>query len=233
VGSAPAIIHPANRLPVPQVGSKIVFPLLIESVCNRNLLAVASLKSDEQIKKMRYRYILLAALPMFLLIALRHPSIGADTGTYLYHFERTIDKPWEQIVNNTRMEMGYLIFVKLITLVTDSSLVFQIIYTTIYFFAVTSFINELEEGHFFSLFLFGTLSLYKFMFTGVRQCLAISLCLLSFRFIKSRKFLSFSLVMFVAFNFHKSSILFVVVYLIYGMKLSALNIIIYITVIYI
>lgn len=208
----------------------VVFPLLIESVYNRNLLVAASIKSDVQIKKMKHRYILFATLPMFLLIALRHPSIGADTGMYLNHFERTVDKPWEQIANNSRMEMGYLIFVKLITLITDSTLVFQIIYTTIYFLAVTSFIKGLDEEHFLTLFLFGTLSMYTFMFTGVRQCLAISLCLFSFRFIKNRNLLGFAFVMFLAFNFHKSSILFIVAYLIYGMKLTALNIISYIMV---
>ena len=205
----------------------VVFPLLIELVCNRNMLAVASIKDDEQLKKMRYRYILFAALPMFLLIALRHPSIGADTGMYINHFERMVNKPWKQITNNTRMELGYLVFVKLITLGTDSTLVFQIIYTTIYFLAVTSFISELEKEHFLAMFLFGALSTYTFMFTGVRQCLAISLCLLSFRFIKNRELLNFAFVIFVAVNFHKSVILFVVAYLIYGTKLSVLNIVIY------
>lgn len=171
---------------------------------------------------------MLAALPMFLLIALRNQNIGADTGMYINHFLRTIDTPWHSIFNNSRMEYGYVIFVKLVTCITSSPFVYQVICATIYLFGVTSFANQLDEDPFLVLFFFCTLGTYAFMFTGTRQCLAISICLFSFRFVKKRKLFAFILLMVLAFYFHKSSILFATAYLIYPRKLSFLNILSYI-----
>ena len=170
--------------------------------------------------------IFLSIIPMFVLIAFRDANIGADTGTYLRMFESIVDMSWSEIFK-TEEELGYSIFVKLVTLLTDNYLIFQIIYTTIYFFAVISFIKQLDGSQFFTLFLFGTMGMYTFMFTGIKQCLAISLCLFSFKFVKKRKIIPFAIIIFLAFHFHKSAVLFIAAYFIYSRKLSALNLVIY------
>lgn len=205
----------------------VIFPLFVEGWYKKKI-AINNLPLDgEKNKKVRWRYIFLAALPMFFLIAFRNQSIGADTGMYINHFNRMVNTPWSKILNKATMEEGYLIFVKLITVFTDNPLIYQVICATIYLFAITSFTNQQEENHFLVLFLFGTLGMYTFMFTGVRQCLAISICLFSYQFIKKRKIVPFAILMFVAFYFHKSSILFVTAYLIYPRKLSFWNALIY------
>ena len=199
-----------------------VIPLLVGNLYNKKLKKNKLLAS-----KKRRNYILMAALPMFFLIAFRNQSLGADTGVYLDHFERMVDTPWDRIFENTRMEEGYIVFVKILTLFTSNALVYQVICVTIYLLAVTSFVNQLDDDPFFVLFLFATMGMYTFMFTGVRQCLAISICLFSFRFIRKRKIVPFALLMALAFTFHKSSILFVAAYLIYRRRLNWLNISIY------
>ena len=205
----------------------VIIPLLMGSLYSKKLKANNIIVGEEN-KKVRWKYIFVSALPMFFLIAFRNQDLGADTGVYLSHFKEMINKPWDKIFDRSRMEHGYLIFVKLLTYVTHSPLIFQIIYSTIYLFAITSFVNELEEEHFFVLFLFGTLGTYIFMFTGVRQCLAMSICFFSFRFVKQRKIVPFALLMVLAFYFHKSSILFIAAYFIYSRKISWWNLLIYI-----
>ena len=200
-----------------------IIPLLVGILYKKNVKNNMLLPD-----KKRWKYILLAALPMFFLIAFRNQNLGADTGMYIKHFNKMLNTPWNKIFNDTRMEEGYVIFVKLITCFTNSPLIYQVICATIYLFAVTSFANQREEDPFFVLFLFCTLGSYMFMFTGTRQCLAISICLFSFRFIKKRKILPFALLMTLAFYFHKSSILFIAAYLIYSRKLTWWNILIYI-----
>jgi len=205
----------------------VIFPLLVERWYKKKI-AINNLPLDsEKNKKIRWRYIFLAALPMFFLIAFRNQSIGADTGMYINHFNRMINTPWSKIFDKATMEEGYLVFVKLITIFTDNPLIYQIICATIYLLAITSFTNQQEENHFLILFLFGTLGMYTFMFTGVRQCLAISICLFSYQYIKNRKIVPFVILMFVAFYFHKSSILFASAYIIYPRKLSFWNTLIY------
>ena len=208
----------------------VIFPLFVEGLYKKKVRAGNLLQDDYLNKKVRWKYIFFAVLPMFFLIAFRNQSIGADTGMYINHFKQMINTPWKKIFDNTRMEEGYIVFVKLITVFTKKPLIFQIVYTSIYLFAITSFANQQEENHFFVLFLFGTLGMYTFMFTGVRQCLAISICLFSYKFIKNRKIIPFAILMLVAFYFHKSSILFVAAYLIYPRKLSLWNVLIYVAI---
>lgn len=201
----------------------VIFPLFVEGWYKKRVAESDLLMNESRNKKVRWVYLFLAALPMFFLIAFRNQNIGADTGMYINHFNRMSSTPWVKIFDKANMEEGYLIFVKLITMFTASPLIYQIICATIYLLAITSFTNQQEKNHFFILFLFGTLGMYTFMFTGVRQCLAISICLFSYQFIKDRKIVPFAILMFLAFYFHKSSILFVAAYLIYSRKLSFWN----------
>lgn len=192
---------------------------------------VKSFKIDEhRSRNTKLLKIIISALPMFLLIALRGPLIGADTWGYLREFSDMIDIPWANIFDNTREEHGFRIFVKLTTYITKSSSVYQIIYTFIYFIGIVSFANNLDFDATWFLFFFATLGGYTFMFTGVRQCMAMSICLFSYKYIKKRRLIPFLLCVALAFNFHKSSILFLFGYLIYGRKFDVINILLYVAI---
>ena len=171
--------------------------------------------------------LLLAALPMFLLIGFRNQYIGADTINYLNHFTQISQTPWGEIFEGTRMEYGYIVFVKLISLFTKSPLVYQVICAMIYWVAISVFANQLEDSSFLFFYFFATLGIYTFMYTGVRQCIAMCICLLSYVFIRKRKIIPFILLVILAYFFHKSSILFVATYFIYNRKITWYNMLIY------
>ena len=212
----------------------VTFPLFVGMLYKSKVKNTGLTREDPKCQKLLRQYILLAAIPMFFLVALRGYTIGNDTWTYVRVFRDMGKYSWQDVWDGNisggfaRLETGFLLFAKLVRVFTDNGLVFQIVYTTIYLCAVTDFVKQLEEEHFFFLFLFGTLGSYTFMFTGVRQCLAMSICLLSFRFIKKRKFIRFALLVFLAFSFHKSAVLFFITYFIYPRKLSFLNVFSYI-----
>lgn len=199
-----------------------LFPLLVESVYTEHLN-----RAPVRARKKRWVYVLIAILPLFVMIAFRNQSLGADTGVYLRHFQATAETAWGDLFENTRMEFGYLVFVKLLTCVTDSPLVYQIIYTLIYFSAIFVFCNQQERSPFFFLFLFCALGLFTFMFTGVRQCIAMSICLFSYPFIRKKKIIPFVFLVILAAFFHRSAILFVVAYFIYGRKINPFYVALY------
>lgn len=199
-----------------------IIPLLVGDWFCRNIE-----KTDKKYNKKKLRYLLLASLPMFFLIGFRNQNIGADTINYLDHFTLISKTPWGQIFEGSRMEHGYIVFVKLISLFTNNPLVYQIICAMIYWLAISIFANQLEEAPFFFLFLFCTLGTYTFMFTGVRQCLAMCICLLSYPFIKKQKLIPFLLCILLAFYFHKSSVLFISAYFIAPRKINVINIVIF------
>lgn len=171
--------------------------------------------------------IILSVLPMFILIAFRDESIGADTGSYLREFTEMIDKPWSMIFYQTREEHGFRIFVKLMTYVTKSPLVYQVICTIIYLIGFVSFLYHLDFDAAWPLFFFATTGVYTFMFTGNRQCIAMGICLFAYQFVKRRKLIRFLICIALAFCFHRSAVIFIMVYLIYKRKFSPFNILLY------
>ena len=173
----------------------------------------------------------MAALPMFALIAFRGADMGADTGGYLRFFSEMVNTPWSRIfiVNDKtyEFEAGFVLFEKIATLFTQNPKIYQVIYSAIYLVSVVTFANRIEKRNFSFLFFFATIGLYTFMFTGVRQCLAMSILLWSYPYIKKRKLLPFLLILALAFSFHKSAILFIAAYFIYNRRLIWQNSILY------
>ena len=171
------------------------------------------------------RYLFFAMLPMFLIIGFRAYYIGADTWVYLRNFENTLGISLSAAIENSRMEHGYIRFVKYVGYITKSPELFQIIYTTIYFIGYYSFAKLLDKrtGFLFVYFLI-TLGLFYFMLTGVRQNIAISICLFSVQFLLKKKYIIVTLLIALAFTFHKSSLLFLFAILLYDRKLTKLNI---------
>lgn len=171
--------------------------------------------------------IILSILPMFILIAFRDELIGADTYGYLREFREMIDKPWSMIFYQTREEPVFRIFVKLMTYVTKSPLVYQIFCTFLYAIGVVSFLYHLDFDAAWPLFFFATTGVYTFMFTGTRQCIAMSICLFAYQFIKRKKLIRFLICIALAFCFHRSAVIFIVAYFIFRRKLSVLNVLLY------
>ena len=193
-----------------------LWPLFVEAMYN---LYKHRSKSTLLSKKL---HILLALIPMFVLIALRSESIGADTYDYLKYFKLSINMTIPEMLDRFRLEEGYIVFINFIsTFITKSPLVFQVIYTSIYLVCIWDFCCQMEDNDsFLFAFFYATLGLYMFMFTGVRQCIAMCLCLISYRFVRKKQIIPFLLIIALAFTFHRTSFLFAIVYFISGRKLS-------------
>lgn len=195
-------------------GIVALWPLIIKYIYNRAVFKIG----QKNVSKIWF--IVLAVIPMLSLIAFRDSSLGADTGQYLINFVIIRDGSFKTILANSRMEDGYLYFVKIITYITDSPEVFQVIYASIYAISLVILMKEFEDNCFDFLFFYGTLGLYMFMFTGVRQCLAMSMCIIAYRFAVKRKIVWFALFVILACAFHRSAILFAVVYFVIRWKIK-------------
>lgn len=202
-----------------------VWPLIVQYIYKYKPLYIGS----KQVKT--NKYLLLALAPIFIILALRGETMGADAGTYVRHFENMIDTPLRIEIEVSRMEIGYLVFVKLITYITHNGLIYQMICILCMLFGMYTFLKELKiEDALLYVYFYCTLGIFFFMFTGTRQCLAMGICLFSYRFLVKKKYLRFLVCILLAFCFHKSAILFVAVLFIHNRKVSIVNIVIYSTV---
>ena len=195
-----------------------VWPLIVNGIYNKGKITFGA-------KDVGFNwYIVLALLPMFIMIGFKNVAIGADTGMYFKNFLYVSETPLLEVFDMSRMENGYLIFVKLITYVTKSPLVYQLICTSVYLIGILEFAKTLDKNYVFLFIYFVcTLGLFFFMFTGIRQCLAMSICLFGYKYCERRKIIPFILCVLLAFFFHKSAILFIAVYFMVRMKITWYN----------
>ena len=166
-------------------------------------------------------YIIMALLPMFILIAFRNSSLGADTGTYLKIFKEISETTIPEYLEKSRLEPGFVLSAKGLSYITQDLLAFQVTNNFIVFLGIFIFTKSIKKED-IPLFLYFicTLGIFFFMFTGLRQCIAMSMCLIAFVFCKKRKLLWFLVFVILGGQFHKSAYIFLIVYFIANKKIT-------------
>jgi hypothetical protein len=101
-----------------------------------------------------------------------------------------------------------------------------LIFTTSAFnvFCAYNFIKKNSEDKEISFMAFVCLGSLTFSMNGMRQALAMSICLLSYEFVKKRKLIPFLITVLIAVLFHKTAIVFLPVYFLYKIKFNATGI---------
>lgn len=181
-------------------------PILVMELNNQSRRRSGRVLSDKTA-------ILLAILPMALLYGLRYSYVGADTIGYVRSFAEMGSKSWAYCFSGeSRHEIGFLIYEKLLSYITGNYTVYFLITGAILFGVLGRFAYKYAGNPYVFLFLFVTLGTYSFYLTGLRQVLAITACLLAFDFVAEKKPIQFALMVVLASFFHKSAICFLVVY---------------------
>ena len=157
----------------------------------------------------------IAVLPIFLLFVLRYKYVGVDTIGYVKFFEKEIRQySFKDLLSKDlmRVEVGYRLYVKVISLFTNNYTVYFLINGIFIFGTLLRFSFKHTKNPFIFFFLFITLGTYQFIETGLRQALAMTICLWAVDFLKGRKPLKFFLLVLLAYYFHKSAAIFVIIY---------------------
>lgn len=153
-------------------------------------------------------FIFLMLLPLFLLTAFRGSEVGADTLAYNRMYETMRDDTFVLESSYDRLEVGYKVFLWCLTRISANPQ-FQYIVLSIFYIVIFTFFlyrNTDNPARFVVLFL--GLSIYTFYLTGIRQSIAMTICLLAYEKAKQRKLIMFVLIVMIAFSFHKSALFF-------------------------
>lgn len=194
-------------------GVAAIFPLIMWYLSDG--IAKAHHLSDRGREKLNKQFTILAILPIFLLFVLRDKYIGADTIGYVRFFQVDIRRFSFYMLfqeDVMRFEIGFRLYVKLISLITNNYTIYFLINGIIIFGTLLCFSFKYTKNPFLFFFLFITLGTYSFLETGLRQALAMMICLWSVDFIKDRKPIRFILTVILAYFFHKSAMIFVILY---------------------
>ncbi|MFC0013745.1 MULTISPECIES: EpsG family protein [Allobacillus] len=163
---------------------------------------------------------------LFLISALRGPQIGTDTANYIRGFKRISNAEYSNFFNVVRWEEGYVLFNKIISILSNSPQIIIIFTSLLILSCVFYFINRNSKNIIFSIYIFVTMFYYFASFNIIRQFLAIGIILIAYKFILERRIVPFAALILFASTFHGLAILFLPVYFLYGVKLNKLNTII-------
>jgi len=156
---------------------------------------------------------------------LRNVAVGADTYAYLLKFEAIQHISWAEIFatfiktyeTGVGKDPGYLIFMKLISLIVSEYQIYLLIIATL-FFSALCWLLKIFCKSVYDVFI-GVL-LYEVLFygfcsiTGIRQTIAIAFLFVGIRFIINRKLIPFIIICFLAAVIHKSALIFIPFYFI-------------------
>lgn len=158
---------------------------------------------------------------LFLVMALKHYSVGVDTDQYLFRFNNIIYPLNISIFSkNEWLFHGFASILKNIGLNDQGYIA---VYSLIICIIFSRFFYKYSSNVLFSFILHLTIGLFTMSMSGMRQMLAISLVLISFDYIVKHKPIQFFALVFLAFNAHASAAVFFPMYFFRNVKIGKLR----------
>lgn len=164
-------------------------------------------------------FLILSMLQLFFMLALRKENVGIDLQNYIPFLNRVINFTNAELFT-IGFESGYNIYCKFIMQIFNNEQIFLAITAGISLIGVYFFIKNNSNNYFLSMIIYITFQFYIFLFSGLRQSIALSIILLSIKYIKTRKIYKFIVMILLASLFHKSAFIFLPAYFIAYKKIT-------------
>jgi hypothetical protein len=168
-------------------------------------MAVINLKTISASAKM-----IISLIMIFLIMALKAPLLG-DYSRYADNFIRTTFHTIKEM-SAYKGEIGFHALTKAITYITDNPSVYLAITSGLICIFLGIYINQFGSSKIYAVYFYYTIGLFAFSMAGLRQVLAMSICLLAYEAIRKKRMFLFIIIIGVAFLFHKTAIFFLPAY---------------------
>lgn len=168
-----------------------------------------------RIKSKNKIYIIMAGGSLFLLMSLRHISVGTDLISYYSEYLNS-----ELYLTLRPSELGYSYFNYFFSNIGMNFQLYLSVIALITVGSISKLYLKFSQNIMLSYYLFVTLGLFGMTLTGLRQSLAIIITIFAFISLMENKKLLFFILVFVASLFHNSAISFLIVYLLKNIKLT-------------
>lgn len=166
-----------------------------------------------------------------VLLLFRSERVGIDLSVYKMNFNNYIFLSWKEIFNGIfegEFEAGFVVISKIISYLTDNFRAMIIICACISVIPIwILYRNEAHIG-FFAIVMFLNIAPFPMYFSGLRQAMAMALVMPCYYFCKNKKIWHFLLMVFIAFLFHRSAMILLLMYPIYHLRLKKAYHIVYI-----
>lgn len=163
------------------------------------------------IKMRKNKSLIISFIPLFILLMLRDITVGNDTIQYINYFNMFGNMNINQLFL-LNFEKGFVFLCKILYFVTSNQLIFLSCMSFFSLLGVYFFINKYSKMPWFSIWLFICLGFYGSCFNILRQVIAMNFLLMSIKYLSEKKFQSFILFVLLASLFHKTALIFILLY---------------------
>lgn len=168
-------------------------------------------------KRTRIISLSLICISTWLLIGLRDSTVGADTLSYISDFKRISGWSFSQLLRYLPdlKEPLYYIITWILGTVSHDYTVFLLgwaVFPAIALFLIFKSNLSSTTEYFEAIIVLMMLGLYAFFVAGIRQTAAISVILISYKYLKKANIIKFALCIAIACLIHNSAILFSMAY---------------------
>ncbi len=181
-----------------------------------------NLNNDKRQKRVYY---LICGLVMLAIMGLRHYSLGStDTLNYYNAMKNAISSPtWSSYYNPDYFEVGSQLFIFSLSRIFNEPQWLLIASALVCILSIFYFVEHNCEDIPFSITIYITLGLWMFHMQGLRQSLAMCICLFAYEQAKNKKLFAFLALVCIAITMHQTAIVFLPVYFVCRMKFSIKN----------
>lgn len=194
----------------------IMIPLFVQHLKFNNgiKLCISASNSRRNIRSMKIFWLIL-----FMLLILRHETVGIDTEVYAYIYEQISDMSWLDAINRSA-EIGYSFMNKLVSMFALDFRWILIIsaYLSVGFVARGYIRYSLDATLTISIFII--LSNFLLLFSGLRQAIAISIGFWTFECVRNKNKGLFITSVILAMLFHTSAFMLLVMYPLYHLRVE-------------
>ena len=147
----------------------------------------------------------------FVILSLRHETIGSDLLNYKYYFMSFSGMRFQDLWKKD-MDILYVLLNWLVGKVTDSFQIFLTVVAAITVLPVAKLYSEDKQYGFLKVVLFMNMSVFVMAFSGLRQSLALAFGVIAYMYARDKKPLRFLIFALVAFGFHHTGFMVLLYY---------------------
>lgn len=188
------------------------------------LLELLSGQSVNQNEKLKTKYLVLVGLAILLMVGLRNPGNGSgDTQVYCNYWRAAGRVPLSGVLHffkNNDFEYGFQLTAWILARLFRNQQWMLVLSGAFFAVSVCRFAQKNCGDVVLALTVFNCLGLFNFMVQGMRQAIAMCICLWAVEQCKKKHFLKFFLLVALAATFHASAVVFAAIFLLARLKLN-------------
>lgn len=175
-------------------------------------------------KKLYDVFTIISGFLLFLICALRTIDFAPDVVGYVNKYislsNVNLSTLLSNFINNVGKDPFFYLFAKTISLMGFNYQAWLAIIALFFCWAITKLIKSYSPEPFISFLSLISLGFLYFSLTGLRQTMALSMIIFSYKYLKENKFIPFFILVILGSFFHTSAIIFLIIYPIKNMKIN-------------